>query len=339
MYPGTQSTTPGPSLISESVNRNWGFHYTTSRLVHSRQSEWQLLEILDTPEFGRVLRVDGVTMTSERDEFYYHENLVHVPAVAHREPQNVLIIGGGDGGALEEILKHACVRHVSLVELDAAVIELSSRYLRSIHRGAFRDPRLTLHFADGRQWLARCEHEFDLILLDLTDPIGPSQALYTAEFYQLCRSRLAKGGILALHVESPVARPHTFARIVATLRSTFEKVRPYLVYVPTYGTWFAMATASASVDPIADSVEGMTSRLSERSLADLRYYNPATHFAAFALPNFILDILRRDVRIVTDAGERLDRHPEFEGSAHISSSKSSLHTRLCEAHPACQSAV
>ena len=339
MYHGTQSTTHDQSLISESVNRNWGFHYATGRLVHSRRSDWQLLEILDTPEFGRVLRVDGITMTSERDEFYYHENLVHVPAVAHRAPHNVLIIGGGDGGALEEILKHACVRHVSLVELDPAVIELSSRYLESIHRGAFRDPRLTLHFADGRQWLAQCEDEFDLILLDLTDPVGPSQALYTAEFYQLCRRRLARGGILALHVESPVARPHTFARIVATLRSTFDKVRPYLVYVPTYGAWFAMATASQDVDPIADSVDDMTRRFSERALDDLQYYNPATHFAAFALPNFILDILRQDVRIVSDAAERLDRHPEFEGSSHIASSAACARTPFSEVDPACQSAV
>ncbi|HEX2825813.1 MAG TPA: polyamine aminopropyltransferase [Burkholderiales bacterium] len=338
MYHGTPAAGHGPSVVSESLNRNCGFHYATGELLHRHRSDWQLLEVLETPEFGRVLRVDGITMTSEHDEFYYHENLVHVPALAHRGPQNVLIIGGGDGGALEEVLKHACVRHVSLVELDPAVIELSSRYLESIHRGAFRDPRVTLHFADGRHWLTSCEHAFDLILLDLTDPVGPSQALYTAEFYELCRTRLAQGGVLALHVQSPVARPQTFARIAATLRSVFAHVRPYLVYVPTYGTWFAMATASTTVDPIADSVAGIMSRFDERALGELRFYNPATHFAGFALPNFVLDLLRQDVAIVTDAGERLDGHPEFDCCCLAQRPPSAV-TSTTAAEPRCPNAV
>jgi spermidine synthase len=336
---GTDRTSHGASLASASLNSNCGFHYVTGKVLHTRQSERQLLEVVETPEFGRVLRVDGITVTSERDEFYYHENLVHVPALAHRGPENVLIIGGGDGGALEEVLKHACVQRVFLVEPDPAVIELSSRYLESIHHGAFRDHRVTLHFADGRNWLKVDDHEFDLILLDLTDPAGPSHALYTAEFYQLCRARLASNGVLALRVESPVTRPHTFTRIVATLRSVFETVRPYLVYVPTCGTWFAMATASICVDPIADTVDGMLRRFDDRLLFDLQFYNPATHFAGFALPNFVRDILSHDASIVTDAGEPLDRHPEFGWHRGISGPARSVATRPTVADPACRSAV
>jgi spermidine synthase len=237
----------GASVASESLNLNCGFHYAIGKVLHRHQSEWQLLEIVETPEFGRVMRVDGITMTSERDEFYYHENLVHVPALAHRSPENVLIIGGGDGGALEEVLKHAC--------------------------------------------------------------------------------------------ESPVARPHTFTRIVATLRSVFQHVRPYLVYVPMYGTWLAMATASISVDPIADSVEGILRRFGERKLGDLGFYNPATHFAAFALPNFVLDILRPGACIVTDAGEPLDRHPELGRCGAISCAPPSAATTSTATDSVCRSTV
>jgi spermidine synthase len=154
------------------------------------------------------------------------------------------------------------------------------------------------------------------MLLDLTDPVGPAQALYTAEFYRLCRDRLAPGGVLALHVQSPVARPRTFSRIVRTLHCVFEHVRPYLVFVPTYGTWFAMATASVERDPLEDSAGGLLDRVRTRALADLQFYNAATHFAAFALPNFVLELLREDVPIVTDAGERLDAHAEFEDNAN-----------------------
>ena len=299
------------ALTAENVNGNCGFFYRSCGIVEARRSEWQALEVVDTPEFGRVLRVDGVTMTSERDEFYYHENLVHVPAMTHPSPRSVLIVGGGDGGALEEVLKHPCVERVSLVELDPAVVELSTRHLSSIHRGAFRDPRVTLHFCDGRQWLSGSDHAFDLILLDLTDPVGPCQALHTAEFYGICRDKLTAGGALALHVQSPVSRPRTFARINRTLRSVFEHVRPYLVYVPTYGTWFGMALASPTLDPLTDSAEALVRRVHERAITDLRFYNAATHFAVFALPNFVLEILREEVSLVTDTGERLDSDPEL----------------------------
>jgi spermidine synthase len=223
----------------------------------------------------------------------------------------VAIIGGGDGGALRELLKHGCVERVSLVELDLSVVELSSRHLHGLHNGAFRDGRVTLHFADGRSWLRRRDEQYDLLLLDLTDPIGAAHALYTAEFYSLCRDRLAPGGVLGLHVQSPVARPRGFARIVRTLRSVFPAVRPYLVFVPTYGTWFAMATASMDVDPLTDTADALTQRVERRQLGPLRFYNPATHFAGFALPNFVLELLRSDVPLVTDDGPRLDQDPEF----------------------------
>ena len=236
---------------------------------------------------------------------------MHVPAVAHERPAHVAIVGGGDGGALREVLKHPCVERVSLIEIDPVVVEVSSRHLGTIHQGAFRDPRVTLHFRDGRTWLEERADAFDLLLLDLTDPVGPAHDLHTDAFYRTCRERLAPGGILGLHVQSPVTRPIAFARIVSTLRSAFAMVRPYLVFVPTYGTWFGMATASMEVDPLCDTAERLTARLTARNLSGLRYYNAATHFAGFALPNFVLELLASNAPLVTPRGPRLDEHPEF----------------------------
>jgi spermidine synthase len=199
------------------------------------------------------------------------------------------------------------------------VVELSSRHLASIHQGAFRDPRVRLHFTDGRSWLERATERYDLLVLDLTDPIGAARRLCTVEFYRLCRARLSPGGILALHVQSPVTRPRAFARLVQTLRSVFTKVRPYLVFVPTYGTWFGMATASMEVDPLSDTAPGLTRRIQERALTGLRFYNAATHFAAFALPNFVLELLRADVPLLTDDAPALEHDLEFsesDGRAH-----------------------
>lgn len=300
--------------VLETLNADTVFFPAQGAIVEQRRSAFQTIEVLETPGHGRALRLDGIIVKTEKDEFFHHENLVHIPAVAHPKPQRVLIIGGGDGGALEELLKHACVECVSVVERDAAVVELSSRHLRSINHGAFQDPRVTLHFCEGRAWLTARDERYDLLLLDLGDPLGSAHRLYTAEFYRLCRENLSPGGILALRVQSPVTHPHTFARIVRTLRSVFKHVRPYLVFVPAYGTWCAMATASMSLDPLDDTAEGLIQRLQERSLSGLHFYNAATHFAAFALPNFALDLVRADVALVTDAGERLDRHPEMRGA-------------------------
>lgn len=300
-----------PEVIIESVNAHAALAYRCTRVLARRQSAYQQIEVLDTPAFGRVLRIDGTTMTSERDEFFYHENLVHVPALAHPQPRCVAIIGGGDGGALREVLKHASVERAHLVELDPAVVEMSRAWLPTLHRGAFDDPLAALHYGDGRAWLAASRERFDLLLLDLTDPTGPAHDLYTAEFYRICRERLGPDGILGLHIQSPVTRPQTFARIVRTLRSEFTYVRPYLVFVPTYGTWFGMATASLTIDPICDTVQTLAERIAARKLGTLRYCNPATHLAGFALPNFALDLMHCDLPPVTLAGPRLDAHAEF----------------------------
>ena len=170
------------SYALEALTDDFGFYVRADALLAERRSPMQHIEILDTPLFGRAMRIDGCFMTSERDEFFYHEPMIHLPAVSFGRPRSALIIGGGDGGAAEELLKHPDMQRVVLAELDADVVEMAREWLPAIHRGAFDDPRLELLLGDGRAFVEQCEERFDQIVLDLTDPFGPAVALYTREF-------------------------------------------------------------------------------------------------------------------------------------------------------------
>ncbi|MCX7897597.1 MAG: polyamine aminopropyltransferase [Rhodocyclaceae bacterium] len=292
--------------LVEQLNEDFGYFVRASRVLATGRTRYQDLALYDTPMFGKLLRLDEVFMTSEKDEFFYHENLIHPAAITHPSPRRALVIGGGDGGAAEELLKHPSIEKVVLAELDDGVIDACRTHLASIHRGALEDARVELAIGDGRAYVEAEGAPFDLIALDLTDPHGPSQALYTREFYRACEKRLAPGGLLSLHVESPISRPRTYARIVATLSSVFAIVRPYLVYIPLYGTWWGMAVASMSRDPLTLSEDEVERRLAMRELEELRFYNGAMHRAVFALPNFVREILAAPAEAITDASPPLE---------------------------------
>jgi spermidine synthase len=283
----------------ERVADGWGTYVRISDTIARRQTEYQALEVVDTPRFGRMLLLDGIVMTSERDEFFYHENIVHPAAIAHPAPKQALVIGGGDGGSSEELLKHNTIERVVLAEIDAGVIEAAREYLQTVHRGVFDDPRLEVRIGDGKAFVESAQQRFDLIVLDLTDPVGPSAALYTREFYAACAAILGEQGVLSLHVESPVSQPQHFNRIVRTLQAVFPIVRPYLVYIPLYGTWWGMATASRSTDPLQLSGDEVQQRLATRGVAALQFYNRDTHRALFALPNFVRAALDGPAEILT----------------------------------------
>lgn len=278
-------------FLTEWLNPDSGYFVRAGRLLERFRSAYQDVEVYETREFGRLFRLDGSFMTSERDEFFYHENLVHVPAVSHPEPHNALIIGGGDGGSADELLKHPSINKVTLVELDAGVVEISRKYLEAVHHKVFDHPRLEVRIGDGLEYLRNAQEKFDLIVLDLTDPGGPSEPLYSAEFYSLCRDSLAAGGAMSLHVASPVAQPQRFRSIVHSLRAAFPLVRPYLLYVPLYGTLWGMACASDSLDPLAFDAAKVDQILAQRGIGDLQYYNGDTHRAVLAQPNFVRKLL------------------------------------------------
>lgn len=278
--------------MSEKVLTEWltgdsGYCFRATELLTDFHSGYQHVQLYDTPQFGRLLRLDGCFMTSEADEFFYHENIVHPAAIAHPDLKRVLIIGGGDGGVCKQVLKYPGIERLTLVELDPAVIDVARKYLGAIHGGALDDPRLELRLEDGAAYMRGTEEKFDLVILDLTDPADVSAELYKREFFAACRAVLNPGGALTMHIGAPVFHPERVRENVANLRQVFSIVRPYLVAVPLYGALWGFVCASDSLDPLDIGEAEVERRISERGLADLKYYNGATHHGIFALPNFV----------------------------------------------------
>jgi spermidine synthase len=279
-----------PEKILERLNDASGVYFEGT-LVERRRTPFQLLEVYDTPELGRIFRLDGFNMTSERDEFLYHENLVHPAAIAHPDPRQALVIGGGDGGSSEEILKHATIRRVHMAELDAEVIAVAKAHFAKVHRGAFDDPRLKVTVGDGLAYLRATDVRYDLVVMDLTDPVGPSVELYSAATFALARRAMAAGGALTLHLGSPFAHPERVRDTVANLRAAFPVVSPYFVHIPLYGSIWGFAVASDSLDPRRLPAAEVERRIASRGVGDLQYYNGEVHGAMFALPNYVRALL------------------------------------------------
>lgn len=250
--PGAQATAAADegdwALEALTPHARFGWRATRRETV---QTPHQELELLHTPQFGKVLRLDGRFMTSEGEEFFYHEALVHPAALAHPAPRKALILGGGDGGAAEELLKHPSMEQVVVAELDEAVVQAARTHLQQVHRGVFDDPRLQLRIGDGMAMVERTEERFDLALMDLTDPDTPASALYSDQALARMKRVLAPGGALVLHLGSPVFHGGQVARLVASLRERFAIVRCYGLYIPLYGAYWGLAVASDTLDAAA----------------------------------------------------------------------------------------
>lgn len=275
-----------PDKILEKLNAASGVWFEGT-LVERRQTPFQLLEVYDTPELGRIFRLDGFNMTSERDEFFYHENLVHPAAVAHPSPRRALVIGGGDGGSSEELLKHPSIEVVHMAELDPVVIEISKAQFARVHRGAFDNPRLKVTVGDGLAYLRETHERYDLVCMDLTDPVGPSVELYSPATFALAKRAMTPNGALTLHVGSPFSHPERVRTTIANLRQVFAKVTPYFVHIPLYGSIWGFACASDVLEPKRLGEEEVERVIRARKLSDLQYYNGETHRAVFALPNYV----------------------------------------------------
>lgn len=278
-------------LLLEWLNPASAYGFRAERRLETLRSAHQTIEVFETPQWGKLFRLDGAYMTSERDEFFYHEPIVHCAAIAHEAPASALVIGGGDGGSSEELLKHPGIRRVVMAELDAEVVRISRQYLGAVHRGAFEDPRLEVHIGDGFEFVQRLGERFDLIVLDLTDPDTPAQRLYTREFFEMVRRCLNPGGAVSLHIGSPVFDPARVQRLLADLHAVFRIVRPMGLYIPLYGAYWGLAVASDSLDPLAVEPQEVEQRLQSRGIGALELYNGDMHRALFALPNFYRRLL------------------------------------------------
>jgi len=277
-------------FMYEWLNGDYGFFLRSSKLIEASKTRFQDLEIHETPQFGKLFRLDGCFMTSEREEFVYHETLIHPALAALSAPKRVLVIGGGDGGAAEEALKHPSVDQVILVELDEKVVEISKEHFGAIHRGVFANPKLKLLIDDGLKYLSETKEKFDHIALDLPDPIGPATALYEEAFFRDCKRALAPGGVLTLHMGSPWSRPDRVRMLYGRLAKMFKIARPYTMFIPLYGCLWSMCACSDSTDVVSVSATEIDARVSARGVTHLQYYNGATHQALFALPNFVREL-------------------------------------------------
>lgn len=257
--------------------------FRVTERIHEERTPYQRLEIYQSPLFGRMLVLDGAVQTTEGDEFMYHEMLAHPALVTHPSPRHVLIIGGGDGGLLEEVLKHP-VERATMVEIDEAVMRASRRYLPKIAGGAFEDPRATVVVGDGIAYVRETGDRFDVVLVDSTDPEGPAIGLFAEDFYADVARRLRPAGILAVQSGSAVYQRQLIRTVRRNLRASFPIVRTWLSTVVTYpaAVW-SFTMGSLSRDPLLVSTGEITERVAGVSL---QCYTPARHPAAFDLPPY-----------------------------------------------------
>ncbi len=261
-----------------------------NRTLERFRSEYQEIAVLETEKLGRMLVLDGIIMLTEFDEYAYHEMIVHVPLLTHPNPQKVLVIGGGDGGSVREIVKHEEVKEIHLCEIDKAVVEVSKKYLPGLSSG-FNDPRVKIFYEDGAKFIKRKKEEYDVIIVDSTDPIGPAVALFEEPFYRDMYSALKPDGIAVTQCESMYYHRDLIKRMFGFISEIFNISGYYFCVIPTYpsGT-IGFAFCSKRYHPIKDFDESRVSKLGK-----LRYYNPHIHKASFCLPEFMKDLLPSNV--------------------------------------------
>lgn len=270
------------TVFQEKLYEHHSQVFTIDRQLYSGQTRFQNALVFENRLFGRVLVLDGIVQLTELDNHVYHEMIAHVPLMAHGSVERVLLIGGGDGGALKEILKHP-VEQVVMVEIDDDVIRLSKRFFPQVSGEAFEDPRVDLLIGDGVEYVAKSESMFDVVIVDSTDPIGPGEQLFTKAFYERCRSLLRPGGVIALQSGASFFNPEQLGDVCSRLAASFEAVQPYLAPVPSYaGGALALIAAGESHKALLPAIKSLRER-HHRSRARTSYYTPEIHKAAFTL--------------------------------------------------------
>lgn len=269
--------------FTEKQTKDFGITMRLKKTYVSEQTDFQQLDMVETEEFGNMLLLDGMVMTTEKDEFVYHEMVAHVPLFTHPDPKKVLVVGGGDGGVIREILKHPKVEKATLVDIDGKVIEYSKEYLPSI-AGKLDDPRVDVQVDDGFMHIAKSENEYDVIMVDSTEPVGPAVNLFTKGFYEGISKALKGDGIFVAQTDNPWFHQDLIRNAFRDVKETFPITRLYIANIPTYpsGMW-TFTLGSKKHDPLEVTEERFHS-------IETKYYTPELHHAAFVLPKFVKDL-------------------------------------------------
>lgn len=270
---------------TEKQTERFGITAKIKRTLHTEKTEFQQLDMIETEEFGNMLVLDGMVMTTEKDEFVYHEMVAHVPLFTHPNPKHVLVVGGGDGGVIREVLKHPSVEKATLVEIDGKVVEYSKKYLPTI-AGALDDERVDVQIADGFMHIAKSENEYDVIMVDSTEPVGPAVKLFEKGFYEGISKALKEDGVFVAQTDNPWFQQDLIRNVYSDIKEIFPITRVYTANIPTYpsGLW-TFTIGSKTKDPL---------EVSEDRFHDIetKYYTKDLHKAAFALPKFVADLLK-----------------------------------------------
>ncbi|MFB1097775.1 MULTISPECIES: polyamine aminopropyltransferase [Bacillaceae] len=270
---------------TEKQTDSFGITAKVKRSLHSEQTDFQKLDMLETEEWGNMLTLDGMVMTTERDEFVYHEMVAHVPLFTHPNPENVLIVGGGDGGVIREVLKHDKVKKATLVDIDGKVIEYSKKFLPSI-AGKMDDPRADVRVGDGFMHIAESENAYDVIMVDSTEPVGPAVNLFTKGFYAGIAKALKEDGLFVAQTDNPWFKADLISQVYKDVKEIFQVTELYTANIPTYpsGLWtFTMGSK------VHHPKEVKAERFQP---IETKYYTPELHQAAFVLPKFVQDLLK-----------------------------------------------
>ncbi|EJY56658.1 spermidine synthase [Alicyclobacillus hesperidum URH17-3-68] len=268
--------------FTELQNENLSIGLRIEKTIHSERTEFQQLDVYQTAQYGKLLVLDGCVMTTDKDEFVYHEMLAHVPLHTHPNPKSVLVVGGGDGGIIREVIKHPSVERAVLAEIDGRVIEASKTYFPQIAAG-LSDPRVDVQVVDGIRYVEEHPGEFDVILIDSTDPVGPAVGLFSKSFYESVHTALKPDGLMAAQTESPFVNQELIRRVYGDVARTFPIAKLYVAFVPTYPTGMWSFTMGSKVHRPED--------VKAVRVEDTKYYNLGIHHAALALPNFVKELV------------------------------------------------
>lgn len=274
---------------SENHSDDVKFSLRVEKQLYTKQTEFQRIDVMTSNEFGTFLTLDGLMMVAEKDEFIYHEMIAHVPMAVNPDIKTVLVIGGGDGGTVKQLIRYDGIEHIDLVEIDRDVVEVCKKFLPEVSSG-LDDKRVTVHYEDGLKFIRNPKIKYDLIIVDSTDPFGPGEGLFTREFYGNCSRALTENGIMVNQHESPYYEDYanSLIRAHSRIKGVFPVHKIYQAHIPTYpsGHWL-FGFASNKFDPILDFDADRWNKLNLKT----KYYNTELHKGCFALPNYVKELL------------------------------------------------